>query len=114
SAPQNPPTIPPRLPPGVRNTASVAHQSADFSEFALRIDRGDCVPRRKADQLDAPAAEEGVAGKEERVVPLANKCQERCLDITARAGSESFDVRTAGRRRRCNIFYSPFSARSIG
>ena len=64
--------------------------------------------------MDAPTAEEGVAGKEERVVPLADNCQEGCVDIAARAGSESFDVQTVGRSRSCNILDCPFSARSVG
>ena len=37
--------------------------------------------RRQLDQLDTPAGEEGVAGDEEGVGPLARKCCEGRIDL---------------------------------
>src|SRR5262249_29521244 len=63
---------------------------------ARRICRGDRVARRQVDQLDTPAAQEGIAGDEESVGPLAYKSCEGRIDLADGADVENLDLQPQG------------------
>ena len=88
---------------GIRDIGSVAHQPADLGIGARCICRGDPMMRRQVDQLDAPAVEEGVAGDEEGVGPLARKRCEGSIDLAAGAGVEDVDLQPHGASGRFHV-----------
>src|SRR6516162_4055108 len=65
--------VDPYLMPRIRDVGPVAHQSADFSEFAVCKCCGHFMERREKDQLHASASKEAIAADKEDVRPLAQK-----------------------------------------
>src|SRR5262249_18672193 len=73
------------LAPCIHNVRPVAHQPANFSRFPVRKTSRYAMPRRESDQLNAPAAEEGVAADDKRIRPLAHNICECCTNLSAAA-----------------------------
>ena len=61
------------------------------------------MARCQIDQLDTPAGEKAVASEEEGVRPLACKCREGRIDLTAGAGVVDLDVHSEGAGRSCHV-----------
>src|SRR5207248_11402484 len=74
------------LTPRIQNIGAVAHQAADLRRFPVGKTRRYAMPHRQTDQLDAPAAEKGIAADEERIRPLPRNIPERRVDLPVAAG----------------------------
>src|SRR5262249_25553543 len=56
----NSPAVGPNLPIAFSNVGSIAYQAARSSELAVRINRGNRIPRRERDKSSGPVREQGV------------------------------------------------------
>ena len=74
----------------------IAHQAAGFDIRALGIGRGNRMTGRERRKLDAPAAEERVAGNQESVDPVARESGQGRLDLLAGAGVEDLNLQSDG------------------
>src|SRR5436190_18898653 len=63
-----------------------------FGIVTQRICRGEPMERRQLGQLDAPAAQEGIAGNEEGVGPLTCKSCESRIDLADGADVEDLNL----------------------
>jgi hypothetical protein len=70
----------------IRQTRSVAHQTADFNKLAHPVYRGDRVARCQMGQLDTPASEKRAAADEKGIGLLAHKSRECRIDPAAGIG----------------------------
>ena len=80
----------------IRDVGPVAHQSADFGEFAVCNIAGTLWSIGEQDQLHAPASEEAIAAHKEGVRPLAQERGKRIVDLAAGAGVEDLDLHSPG------------------
>src|SRR5262249_57350625 len=96
----------PDLTKGIRNVGSVAHQPTGFGIVTQRICRGKAVVRRQLRQLDTPAAQEGIAGDEEGVGPLAYKSCEGRIDLADSADVEDLDLQPEKARSRLHVSHT--------
>src|SRR5258708_25730849 len=80
------------LTPRILNAGSVAHQPTGFRIVTQRICRWEPVERRQLGQLDTPAAQEGIAGDQEGVGPLACKSCEGRIDSADGPDVEDLDL----------------------
>src|SRR5262245_39646322 len=72
------------------------------------------MPRRESDQLNAPAAEEGVAADDKRIRPLAHNICECCTNLSAAAGVVNLNLQPHRASRLLNLFHCKIGARCIG
>src|SRR4029077_189738 len=79
------------LPKHFSKVGSVAHEPTGLDILSRRISRGDPIARRQGSKLDAPTVEEPVGGHEQSVGPLARKCGEGRIDLSARADVDRVD-----------------------
>ncbi len=96
SSPQDAACIDAELTPCISDVGSVAHQPADFGDFARGPCDGNRVARCHCRQLNPPAVEEAVGADEQGIGALAHKCRKCRIDLAAGAGVEDRDLQSHG------------------
>src|SRR6266446_3731051 len=77
---------------GIRQTGSIAHESADSSKLAKREDRGQRMPRRECNDLIPPGKEKRIGFDQCRFDFFLNESRKGCIEVALGAGPDDNEL----------------------